>query len=89
MEYVTVVDFMLQYSLQLQDGEDFSPFLIDRGAVSYNVYAYSYKISFCLCFNLAGGKSAILVAIVVGLGGAAASTKRGQSLKNFIKEGCR
>eukprot|EP00117_Sycon_ciliatum_P012997 scpid28026/ scgid13842/ Structural maintenance of chromosomes protein 6 len=34
------------------------------------------------------GKSAILVAIVVGLGGAASATKRGSALKNFIKEGC-
>lgn len=29
------------------------------------------------------------MAIVVGLGGAATLTKRGQSVKSFIKEGCR
>jgi len=34
------------------------------------------------------GKSAILTALIVGLGGKANMTHRGNSLKGFIKEGC-
>jgi chromosome segregation ATPase len=36
-----------------------------------------------------GGKSAIMTAIVVGLGGKANTTSRGSSLKGFIKDKCR
>ena len=35
----------------------------------------------------AGGKSAIMTAIVVGLGGLASITQRGSSLKEFIRSG--
>lgn len=35
----------------------------------------------------AGGKSAIMTGIVVGLGGNARSTERGKSLKQFIRTG--
>ena len=38
------------------------------------------------CYKL-GGKSAILTAIAVALGGKATSTGRGTGLKSFIKEG--
>ena len=34
-----------------------------------------------------GGKSAILTAITIALGGKATSTDRGKSLKSFVKEG--
>jgi len=34
------------------------------------------------------GKSAILTGLIVGLGGNASNTSRGNSLKGFIKEGC-
>ena len=34
------------------------------------------------------GKSAILTGLIVGLGGNASTTSRGNSLKGFIKEGC-
>ena len=37
----------------------------------------------------AGGKSAIMSAIVVALGGKAAYTHMGSSLKQFIRTGCR
>lgn len=41
------------------------------------------------CVRLSGGKSAIMTALVVGLGGKAATTNRGNSLKGFIKDKCR
>ena len=37
--------------------------------------------------NNGSGKSAVLTAITICLGGKASSTNRGQSLKSFIKEG--
>lgn len=37
----------------------------------------------------AGGKSAVLTAIMIGLGGKASVTNRGSTLKNFIKTGRR
>lgn len=36
-----------------------------------------------------GGKSAIMTGLVVALGGRAAQTSRGLSVKNFVKKGCR
>jgi structural maintenance of chromosomes protein 6 len=51
---------------------------------------YEYKlgplINF-ICGRNGSGKSAILTAIVLCLGGKAAATNRGTSLKNFIREG--
>jgi len=43
---------------------------------------------FFSCAVFAGGKSAIMTALVVGLGGKAATTNRGNSLKGFIKAKC-
>lgn len=43
-------------------------------------------INFIIGHN-GSGKSAILTAITICLGGKATTTNRGQSLKNFIKEG--
>jgi hypothetical protein len=36
-----------------------------------------------------GGKSAVLTALIVGLGGKAIATNRGSSLKGFVKDGQR
>ena len=38
-------------------------------------------------FGISGGKSAILTALIVGLGGKATMTNRGVSLKGFVKNG--
>ena len=40
-----------------------------------------------VCFL--GGKSAVVTALVVGLGGKASTTSRGSSIKNFVKTGKR
>jgi hypothetical protein len=40
-----------------------------------------------LIYYLIGGKSAILTAITIALGGKATATSRGNSLKSFVKEG--
>ncbi|XP_069682239.1 structural maintenance of chromosomes protein 6-like isoform X2 [Periplaneta americana] len=45
------------------------------------------RINFVIGRN-GSGKSALLTALVVGLGGKASSTSRGSSLKEFIKKGC-
>ncbi|XP_046848738.1 structural maintenance of chromosomes protein 6-like [Xenia sp. Carnegie-2017] len=47
----------------------------------------SSNVNFIIGRN-GSGKSAIMTAIVVGLGGKAASTNRGNSLKGFIKDKC-
>ena len=48
---------------------------------------WDLRVHGILCFL--GGKSAIMTGIVVALGGRAAQTSRGLSLKNFVKKGCR
>ncbi|XP_071477308.1 structural maintenance of chromosomes protein 6-like, partial [Diadema antillarum] len=56
---------------------------ICHGRLSMN---FGPNINFVVGRN-GSGKSAILTAIVVGLGGKATATTRGSSVKNFIKEG--
>jgi len=46
-----------------------------------------YTLPSDLVFQILGGKSAIQTAIVVGLGGKANVTGRGNSIKGFIKTG--
>ena len=46
--------------------------------------------TFIFCAQTArvtGGKSAVLTALIVALGGNAQATSRGSSLKGFVKEG--
>jgi chromosome segregation ATPase len=50
------------------------------------VCAFSSKTS-QLINNTTGGKSAILAAIMIGLGGKASVTKRGATLANLIRNG--
>ena len=47
------------------------------------------KFTDMMVFAPAGGKSAIVTALVVGLGGKASTTSRGSAIKNFVKVGKR
>ena len=46
-------------------------------------------INFVFILKHEGGTSAIMTAIIVGLGGKASTTNRGNSLKGFVKDKCR
>lgn len=49
----------------------------------------SYKNFFKKKYNASftGGKSSVLTALIVGLGGKATATNRGSSLKMFVRDG--
>ena len=49
--------------------------------------SFGANVNFVIGRN-GSGKSAILTGLIVGLGGKANMTNRGNSLKGFIKEGC-
>ena len=50
-------------------------------------FSSGFNLKFTNIVVSAGGKSSVLTAVVVGLGGKATATNRGQSIKNFIKHG--
>ena len=69
--------------------------LIQRTVVLYTMQAITEVSSIheapsyirCQCSRCTGGKSAVLSALTVALGGKANTTGRGRGLKSFIREG--
>lgn len=63
-----------------------NPLCIGRNGSAYQP---DYIIEYPLIFTPTGGKSAVLTAITIALGGKASLTGRGSGLKSFIREGQR
>lgn len=64
--------------------DSWEPHFVKYFAKACQLYLVSF-LPFLLL--LSGGKSAILAALIVGLGGKATFTNRGGSLKEFVKTG--
>lgn len=64
-----------------------SSFNHDNLRETTKMFKYHWYVAVFGCL-FSGGKSAIMTALVVGLGGKAATTNRGNSLKGFIKDKC-
>ena len=45
------------------------------------------RANLSLSMSIKGGKSAVMTAVMIGLGSSAVTTSRGQSLKCFVKNG--
>ncbi|XP_059501691.1 structural maintenance of chromosomes protein 6-like [Stegostoma tigrinum] len=90
IESILLKNFMCHSSLKLSFGPHFNFVSGNNGSSIPENAVHSVlleSISLKVEFEDRGGKSALLTAIIIGLGGRAAATNRGPSTKEFVKTG--